>query len=352
MASGKTVGILQALALLCAESTNPVVTTVTGQSFPHLKGGALRDFELFVYPHFKSAIKAYHKTDHLFTFKSGDLLEFKVFENEMAARGPKRERLFINEANKFEWMTYYQLDARSNQTIIDYNPSSRFWAHEKLHGVKGNELLLSDHTHNYFLSDAKHNEIEGQTDPELYKVYARGLTGNVTGVIFPNWEMIEDSDYPTDEEYTFGIDFGYENDPTAIVKICKVANTLFIKELAYEPGLPVITQAQLLRANGYTEYTSCFCEHDPDQIRALRMHGIRAEMARKGPGSVNAGIKQLKTYNVKYTASSQNLKREQGSYIWLTDNKTGDITSIPIDKWNHAMDATRYAAYTKFLRHG
>ena len=374
MASGKTVNILGALAHLASEDTYGV-TTVTAMSFPHLKGGALRDFETFVYPTFKNQIEKYHKTDHLFTFKGGHQIEFKVFESEMQARGPKRKRLFINEANKFDYLTYFQLDKRSEQTVIDYNPSVRFWAHEHLIGKEGTQLFLSNHQHNPFLSKQKHKEIEDicvfdvdkdgkkkrneKGEPliisgnyELWKVYARGITGNVTGVIFPNWKIIDDSYYSNNEEFIFGIDFGYTNDPTAIVKVYRVGNNLFIKELAYETGLSTKSIVNILYANGYKDDMPLYCEHDPDMIRDLRNHGITAMHARKGQGSVNAGIQLLNQFNVFYTLSSINLDKERGVYVWEDDKITGLSTNIPVDRNNHTFDAIRYAVYTKYLKIG
>lgn len=350
--SGKTVNILGTLATLCSEDDgDPYVTTVTSQSFPHLKGGALRDFEMYVYPSFKSAISKYHKTDHLFTFRSGHLLEFKSFENEMAARGQKRKRLFINEANTFDPMMFFQLNSRSEQTIIDYNPSIRFWAHENLIGHEGTKLFISDHRHNPFLTPQKHKEIEGIKDKELWKVYARGLTGNVTGVIFPNWEMIDEGAFPRDFPAIFAVDFGYTNDPTALVKLCLIGDTLFVKELGYETGLSPRSIKAILEANGYTREMPLYCEHDPDMIKALRLAGIPyAFPARKGQNSVNAGIELLKTFRVKYTNTSKNLHRERGLYIWETDKVTGKLTNIPVDNNNHCFDAIRYGAYTKYLR--
>jgi len=372
--SGKTVNILSALATLCAREPGGV-TTVTGMSFPHLKGGALRDFEDYVYPDFKGAIKQYHRTDHTFTFKSGPVMEFKVFETEMAARGSKRKRLFINEANKFDYMVFFQLDGRSEQTIIDYNPTIRFWSHEKLEPEPNTIKFISDHRHNPFISDQKHLEIENigewrrdkdgllilgedgkpirkTGDEGLWKVYARGLTGNVTGVIFPNWEMIDDDDFPRNEDWVYSCDFGYTNDPTAIVKQVLVGNTLFVKELAYETSLPPINCVQILRANGFDAKRSpLYCEHDNDMIFQLRKHGATyATQARKGQGSVNAGIELLKTFDVKYPASSRNIHRERGMYIWEEDKKTGEITNIPVDRNNHLMDAIRYGAYTRYLK--
>jgi len=350
--SGKTVNILGALTIIGSEDTDGGVTTVTSMSFPHLKGGALRDFEMYVYPHFKSVIQKYHKTDHLFTLKSGHMIEFKVFDNEFAARGQKRKRLFINEANKFDYMTYWQLDSRSEQTIIDYNPTIRFWAHEKLENDGETKFYISDHRHNPFLTEAKHREIEGIKDPELFKVYARGVTGNVTGVIFPNWEIIDDEDFPKDkdEDWIYSIDFGYTNDPTAIVKICKIGNNLFIKELAYETGLAPKSIRQILVGNGYKESMPLYCEHDPEMVRLLRNLGVQAFLARKGQGSINAGIELINTYDVKYSSSSKNLHRERGMYIWSTEKDTGRMTNIPVDSNNHLMDAIRYGIFTKYLR--
>ncbi len=372
--SGKTVNVEAALATVAAEDIEPGVTTITSMSMPHLKGGALRDFEMYVYPDFKSSIKKYHKTDHLFTFKSGHMLEFKVFDTEFAARGQKRKRLFVNEANKFDYMTYFQLDSRSDQTIYDYNPTIRFWSHEKVEGSLGTKIFYSDHRHNPFLSAAKHAEIEAfatfardekgnirfgkNGDPivekgnyELWKVYARGLTGNVTGIIFPDWVMIEDCDFPKheDHEWIYSIDFGYTNDPTAIVKICKIGNTLYIKELAYVTGMKPVEILATLNANGYDSSMPLYCEHDPDMVRALRNLHIQAFLARKGPGSIKAGIELINTFEVKYPYSSRMLNMERGMYIWET-NELGDSTNIPVETNNHLMDACRYGIYTKYLR--
>lgn len=349
--SGKTVNILGAYATLAAEDTEPTITTITSMSFPHLKGGALRDFEMYVFPSFKSAIKKYHKTDHLFTFNSGSMVEFKVFENEMAARGSKRHRLFVNEANKFDYMTFFQLDSRSEQTIIDYNPSIRFWAHEKLIGQPENRLIISDHRHNPFIPESKHKEIESYTG-ELFKVYSRGLTGNVQGVIFPNWEMIDDSDFPQDQEYIYSIDFGYTNDPTVIMKCCVIGNTLFVKELVYETGLAPISIKNILEANGWRRNEIVYCDHDPDMIKALRNVGVAyAQGARKGQGSINAGIEVLNTFRVCYTNSSRNLHRERSLYVWEEDKANpGKFTNTPVENNNHTFDAIRYGVYTKYLR--
>ena len=358
-ASGKTVNILGALATLAMDDTTGV-TTITGPSFPHLKAGALRDFEMYVYPSFQYAIKSYHKTDHLFTFKSGHVLEFKVFENEMLARGPKRKRLFVNEANKMPWDIFFQLNSRSEQSVIDYNPSIRFWAHERVKGEEGTKSFISDHRHNPFLSAQKHREIEsyydfktGKGSLEVFKVYARGLTGNVTGLVFPNWEMIDDDLYSKNEDFFWGIDFGYTNDPTCIIKAYRIGKTIFLKEIFYEVGASASQIAQVLIANGYSK--SCehvYCEHDPQMIRELHRWGIRAKNALKGQGSIQNGILLCNQFDIKYTSSSRNMKREQGLYVYEEDKVTGKHTNVPVDRNNHSFDAARYAIYSKYFREG
>lgn len=372
--SGKTVNILGALATLASEDVGGI-TTVTSMSMPHLKGGALRDFEMYVYPSFKNSIKKYHKTDHLFTFKGGHIIEFKVFETEMDARGPKRQRLFVNEANKFDWLKFLHLDGRSDQTVYDYNPSIRFWAHENHDGDDETKLYISDHRHNEFISEARHREIEnfckfkydekgevmfkdGQPivvkgSYELWKVYARGVTGNIMGVIFPDWEIISEADFPNDNsiDWVYSVDFGYTIDPTAIVKICKIANTIFIKELAYEPGLSPIAIKQIIKANGYKDEEPLYCEHDNDMVTLLRNIGVYAFLAKKGPGSIKAGIELINKFDaVKYTSNSQNLHRERGLYIWDSDKATGKSINKPVDMNNHLMDACRYGIYTEYWR--
>ena len=126
--SGKTVNILAVLATRAASEKNKVITVVAA-SLPHLKRGALRDFENYIYPYFKRLISNHNKTDNTFVFKTGSIIEFKSFETEFDARGAKRDYLYLNEANSIDYMIFYQLDSRTTtQSIIDYNPTAPFWA--------------------------------------------------------------------------------------------------------------------------------------------------------------------------------------------------------------------------------
>lgn len=363
--SGKTVNILGAIASEVAEK--PIVATITSMSFPHLKAGALRDFERFVMPSFDETITKYRQTDHVVLFESGGLMEFKSYKDEVDARGGKRNILFINEANTFDYMTYFQLDSRSDVTIIDYNPSVRFWSHDKVIGEPGTKFLRSWHEHNPFLDARRHAEIEAlcefayddkgnvlivdgkpvvlKGDYELWKVYARGITGNVKGVIFPDWIVIDDIEWT---EPFFAVDFGYGGDPTAIVKIERRGRDIYVEEIAYEyDDIPPRRIRTLIDAHGYEDGSILYCEHDPDMIKQLKQLGVNAVAARKGAGSVRAGIKKLKEYRVYYIG--RNLKNELSKYIWVLD-EFGNPTNTPIDRDNHAIDATRMGVFSHFYR--
>ncbi len=319
-------------------------------SFPHLKAGALRDYERFIVPKFLATIKSYHKTDHLFTLNNGSIIEFKTYETEFDARGAKRKRLFVNEANTFDYMTWWQLDSRSEQSIIDYNPTLRFWAHEKLLTEPATQFRISDHRHNPFLTEDKHAEIENIKDKELFKVYARGLTGNVTGLIYPDWMVIEE--LPTDiDNWIYAIDYGYTNDPTAIVKIGRRGQSLFIAELVYQIGSipPMEIKKELMKHEYDNNKHPLYSEHDPDMIKQLKLLNLIVIAARKGQGSLKAGIEKMKEYRVYYTADSRNIKKELSMYIWEKDD-LGNSTNVPVDAHNHALDAIRYGVYSHFYR--
>jgi predicted phage terminase large subunit-like protein len=188
--SSKTYSIIQLLALLAIQGS--CVITVAGQDIPNLKKGALRDAlneystNLFIKRH----ILNYNKSDRVFEFKNRSIIEFNSYGDEQDAKSGKRDYLFINEANGIAWEVYWQLDIRTRKKIfIDYNPTTRFWVHEKLIGRNDVDLIISDHRHNPFLTQDEHDKIESIADPEYWKVYARGKTGKIEGLLFPESDL-------------------------------------------------------------------------------------------------------------------------------------------------------------------
>lgn len=355
--SSKTYSIMQILMLKA--STEPgLVITVTGESIPNLKKGAYRDAKAIYATTdlFQKKVKSWNETDRIITFSTGSIIEFVSNLTEQSAKNGKRDMLFVNEANGISWPIFFQLAIRTRgQIYIDYNPTAPFWAHDNLIDTTPEtndltatvKLIVSWHVHNGFLSEDEHRKIEGIKDPELHRVYARGLTGNLTGLIYPNWKECE---FPGDVDPFYGIDYGYENDPTALVKVARIGNNIYLDELAYQTGdIPPRTIVQLLKADDYHDQP-LYSEHDPDMIRQLRQLDILCIAARKGQGSISAGIQKMKEYNVFYTPRSHNIREERKRYMWLIDPDTGKPTNTPKPGWDHILDAARYAVYSHFYR--
>ena len=351
--SSKTFSIVQLLFLKAIEKPKQVIT-VTGESLPNLRKGSYRDAE-HIYgttDFIKANVVSWNKTDRVIVFKNGSIIEFISNLDEQSAKNGKRDILFVNEANGISWAIFWQLAIRTRgQIFLDYNPTTHFWAHEKLIGTTPEsndlsatvQLIISDHRHNTFLTSEDHAKIEGIKNKELWHVHARGRTGNLLGLIFPEWQMIPNDQFPKDAPFCGGLDFGYTNDPTAGVKKVKIGNNIYFDEMCYTSGLAPQQIAQIFTANGFNTSNIIFCDHDPEMIRDLRLLGLQAVRAEKGQGSVNTGIMRLKQYNVFYTERSVNLHMEKMRYMWAKDPVTGKSLNTPIDSYNHAIDSCRYS---------
>lgn len=349
--SGKTYTILQVLFLKAIEEPGCVIT-VAGQDIPNLKKGALRD-ALHIYhdsPQLKKEVSQFNSSDRIFTFKNGSLIEFNSYEDEQDAKSGKRDYLFVNEANGVPWEVYWQLAIRTfKQRFLDYNPTAQFWVHEKLIGKPDVALFISDYRDNPFLEPELRKEIERIEDDELWKVYARGKTGKLKGMIYPDWEMVEKN--PIEDlvdEVIWGVDYGYTSDPTAIAKIyVQWPRTAFIEELAYKPGINEHIIKHILENAGWNNDADIYCDHDLDKVSQLRRLGVGIKPARKGEGSVRNGILKVREFKIYYSNRSVNLHSERMGYRWEYVGETP--TNKPEESPDHLLDAIRYALYTHYF---
>lgn len=347
--SGKTYAIIQLLFTYAIREPQQIITVV-GQDIPNLKKGAYRDAKT-IWGSTKELQQWFAKpneTDRVFTCKNGSIIEFTSYDDEQDAKSGKRDYLFINEANGIPYDVFWQLNQRTRKKVfIDYNPSSRFWAHDKLIGRDDVKLIISDHRHNAFLTKDEHNRIESIEDPEYFNVYARGKTGKLLGLIYSNWTLC--NAMPEDYKKRFiGIDFGFTNDPTAIVDVRLSEGQLWVNEICYEKGLLNSKIAEILRENNLTREIIIADCAEPKSIAEIKNYGFRVEPSIKGADSVKNGIDILKRFKLNITRNSTGLKKELLSYSWKVDRKTGEPTNEPVDMFNHALDALRYVALNKF----
>lgn len=364
--SGKSYSILQVLFTIALIRPEYIITVISN-TVTNLKADALRIAKDIVSKN--RLIKAqllpgpsgYNSTDRVYTFLNGSIIEFKSFTNEEEAKGGKRHILYINEATRIPYMTFFEADLRTSvRTFIDYNPTAQFWVHDRVINNKQEypsvKVIRSWHIHNLYLTDEQRNRIERIKDPNLRKVYARGLTGKLKGTIYPNWEPVPD--FPWRDGVVWYLDFGFSEketaDPTAGGRIAIAPKGLdfdFVAdELIHSQAVPASVIAQIFYEAGYKSGQPCYCDHSNEMIRELRLHKISAFPAAKGPGSLLSGILFMRSKKIGYTDRSENIKEELKKYSFL--EVQGIVTNTPIDEWNHQMDGIRYGAHTHSLRTG
>lgn len=349
--SGKTYSILQ--VLFCKAIQEPEMTiTVAGQDIPNLKVGALRDAETIVNstPIFQQEISSFNKTDRIYKFRNGSVIEFNSYDDQQDAKSGKRDYLFINEANGIPYLVAEQLMLRTKkQVFIDYNPSEEFWVHEYILKEKTTQLFISDHRHNPFCPDSIRAKIEAlkDKDPELYKVYARGLTGKIEGLVYRDWDLCDGIPFGATLIADW-LDFGFTNDPTSFGQVYTQNGELWVDELIYEPGLTNPDIAERLRSFSISRGEDIIADSsEPKSIQEICNLGFNVIPVVKGPDSIRLGINILKRYKINITRRSHGIKKEIKSYKWKTNKATGLVLNEPIDFNNHSLDGLRYVGLMK-----
>ena len=348
--SGKTYSIMQVLFILAMQTCGQVITVV-GQDIPNLKKGSYRDAHTIRNgsPILQQWFPKVNEGERIFYCVNGSIIEFCSFKDGQDAKNGKRDYLFVNEANGVTWEIYWQLAIRTRVGIfIDYNPSARFWVHEHLIGRHDVELILSDHRQNHYLSDEQHTQIENIEDDELWKVYARGATGAITGLVFGRFNIVEQ--LPPREEWkmqVYCLDYGFTNDPTALIHLVLAHGEIWTDELLYETGMTNPMIAENAKKQGLTRNDTIIADSaEPKSNQELRNMGLTVEACVKGADSIINGIDILQRYTWNVTRRSTGTRRELLNYKWKV-TKDGITTNTPVDCFNHAIDAVRYGALSR-----
>lgn len=348
--SGKTYSIMQVLFVKAMERYGRVITVV-GQDVPNLKKGAFRDAKNI--RNASATLQAWFpkvkEGERIFYCINGSIIEFSSFKDAQDAKSGKRDILFANEANGIPFEIFWQLYIRTKEEVfIDYNPSARFWVHEKMLNRNDVQLIISDHRQNRFLTKEQHAMIEGIEDEELWKVYARGATGSITGLVFPHYNVVDE--LPPREEWkmhVYCLDFGFTNDPTALIHLVLAHGELWLDELIYTTGMTNPMIAERAKALGLTRADTIVADSaEPKSIRELNNLGLNVEACVKGADSVINGIDIMKRYVLNVTRRSGGTRKELQNYKWRV-TKDGVTTNEPVDCFNHAIDAARYGALAR-----
>jgi phage terminase large subunit len=171
------------------------------------------------------------------------------------------------------------------------------------------------------------------------------MTGKIEGLIYRNWGTIVT--IPSEAQLIgYGMDFGFTNDPTAIVGVYRYNGQLIIDEIMYHKGYTNQDISRFMTSYGINNRDPIVADSaEPKSIEEIRRMGWRIEGANKGKDSILNGIDILKRFRFNITSRSANLIKELNAYKWK--EKDGNATNVPIDSFNHGMDALRYFALNK-----
>ena len=343
--SSKTFSILPLLIQYAYQTPNSEISVVA-ESIPHLKRGALKDFLKIMQWTDNFNSNNFNKSNLTYKFTNGSYIEFFSADQPDKLRGARRDILFINECNNVTFESYQQLSIRTKKFIyLDYNPTNEFWVHTELMNEPTSDFIILTYKDNEALDPAIVKEIEKAKEKaktssyweNWWKVYGLGQIGSLDGVIFNNWQTIDT--IPEEARLLgYGVDFGYSNDPTAIVEVYKWNDQRIINEICYQKELSNSQIAKFIKTQD-----DCYCDSaEPKSIAELRAFGINARAVRKGADSINFGIQVMQEQSYLITKKSTNLINELRKYAWDKDKKTGATLNKPIDMFNHAIDSWRY----------
>ena len=341
--SSKTYSILQLLDQIAQHAKTDLTISVVSESMPHLKRGCIKDFKAILGDRFRE--EDFNKTEAQYHYKNA-VIEFFGADESSKVRGPRREILFINETNNVPWETARNLDIRTSQfTFADWNPVSQFWVHDNWLDKPENVYIHSTYLDSKWVlpvQTIKDIEAYRDVDPNWWNVYGLGRLGKVEGLVYPYFGQVDAMPEGGDEVY--GLDFGYSNDPTALVRCVIKGTEMYCDELIYEAGLTNDMIAHRMIELGTNKNTALIFADaaEPKSIEEIHRFGFNVKSCAKGADSVEFGHQKIRQYKQFWTKSSLNAIKEQRNFRYIQD-KDGKFTDKTTHTFSHIMDARRYA---------
>lgn len=323
------------------------ITSVITDSYPNLRVGAIRDFLRICNLTNVDKIGIWNKTDHTFGLPNGSIIEFYSVDT-MGALGSRRDRLFVNEANRISYDTFTQLEIRTKEQItIDFNPISEFYAHTELVGRQDADFIKLTYKDNEALDKNIVDALEariGDGTSNWARVYIFGEVGSLEGNVYEGWQSVDE----IPEGFVlkrYGVDFGFSNDPTAVVGVYEnEANEICLKLEIYATKM---LTPELIDWCKTLEPALFVCDSArPEIIAEMQRSGLRAIGCNKTPGEKLNGkrynIELVQRRKIYYLSSDKDLEKEFLTYAWRK-KKTGEQLDEPEDGNDHCLDAVAYA---------
>ena len=355
--SGKTFAALQLIYKLAGRDRRPTITSVVSETFPHLKRGAIRDFQIALGDLWDET--AWSRGDSIYTMPNGSIIEFFSADSPAKVHGPARDRLFLNEVQTIPYEIARQLFVRTRGLVLlDYNPTHEFWVQD----VESRAECVTVHStyqDNPFLTAEQVAEIESnKSDRNWWTVYGEGKVGTLDGLVytFDTIDRMPDGMEASSLTEVQGMDFGFTNDPTARVR-CLVdtrRRIIYADERCYATRMLNRDIVADMDADGVTRHTPVYADcAEPKTIAEIADAGFNVVPCDKDAPTrsekLTFQLQWMQGWTLRVTKSSLNLIHELRNYTWAKD-RDGKSLNYPIDKFNHALDALRYAMWTHFGR--
>jgi len=359
--SAKTWDIIQFLIYYCQqnEGLNKDIL-IFRETYADLKKTVLKDFVKILKKYGIYSIRDHTKSQPQNYNLFGNIIYFSGLDS-IGSHGERHDVIWGNEGMELDFDSWKQLNQRCNELfLLDYNPSvTDHWIYNSIVTREDTQFIKSTMLDNPFLPPGQRNEIlnykptqknieKGTADDYMWKVYGLGERAMRKGVIFKHVNWVES--FP-DAGYWYGLDFGFTNDPTCLVKTTIVGNEIFLEPLIYEPiETPELLNEALLALN--IEKTIPITADSSDKyandrgsiemVRDLQQKQWQISKVHKNKTVVH-WINKLKEYKINIVKNHlyREIKKEQENYKWREVN--GMQVNQPIDKYNHFWDASRYA---------
>lgn len=345
MRASKTISV--ELYLIARAQTDHVatLTSIVSESMPHLRRGAMRDFENIMKQHNYWDQKRWNASTFTYTFETGSKIEFFSADSSDKVRGPGRDRLFVNEANNLPQETWEQLLFRTREfAFADWNPVGDFYLYtdyqlqdedEAKSGDDRVDFLILTYKDNEALEQAIVEDIERKAalNPGWARVYAHGKRGQMEGKIFKNWRIIDEIPHEARLEVG-GIDFGFARDKTAVCDIYRYNGGFIIDEVVSRVGFKDTDLANQLTNRDNPNLLYIADSADKQKILTLQEMGVNAvgviKQGSAGEHFTNAAISFVQDQQISITKRSLNYIDSYRNFMWQTD-KDGII----IPKYDH-----------------
>lgn len=349
--SGKTYSICQALIEWCYLNQGcGWIISIIRKTFPALRGSVMRDFINILISQDWYDERDHNKSESMYTL-FGNLIEFVSVDQPQKIRGRKRNICFINECNELHYEDWRQLILRTTDKIIlDFNPSDEFhWLHDSVIPRDDAEFFQTTYLDNPFLDQSTVDEIERlrDTDDNYWRIYGLGERGvsKETVFQFKTYDEIPEAA----NLVAYGLDWGYANDPTALVSVHKHGDELYLDQHIYSGGLTNSDIIEKLTELGVGRAEIIADSAEPKSIEDLHRARFHIKPSKKGPDSIRAGVDVMRRKKLFIQEGALDMLKEFRNYKWATD-KNGRALNKPVDEWNHAIDAVRYVCLNKLRK--